>query len=77
MRRHDSDGLSFAFGLLFAAAGLLLLGGATIRDSLLVPWAGPALLIGLAVVIVIAARPRSSGEAADDATADATESTAA
>jgi hypothetical protein len=62
MRRHDFDGLSFAFGLFFAGAGLLLMGGATVRDSVLVAWAGPALLIALAVVIVIAARPRSSGD---------------
>lgn len=58
MRRHDFDALSFAFGLLFAGAGLVLVGGSAIRDGLLIPWAGPLVAIGLAVLIVVAARPR-------------------
>jgi len=73
MRRHDFDGLSFAFGLLFAAAGALLLAGVTFSDRLVVPWAGPAVLIVLAVVIVIAARPRSSGAGDEEPAIDATE----
>ena len=65
MRRHDFDGLSFAFGLFFAAVGLLLVGGATFSDRFLAPWTGPVLLIVLAIVIVIAARPKSSANGND------------
>lgn len=60
MRRHDFDALSFGFGLLFAGAGLALLAGATFRVGAITPWAGPLVLIGLAIVIVIAARPRAA-----------------
>ena len=67
MRRHDFDALSFGFGLLFAAAGLALLAGARFQPGMLTPWAGPLVLIGLAIVIVIAARPRT---AHDDDTTD-------
>jgi hypothetical protein len=70
MRRHDFDGLSFAFGLLFAVVGVLLIGGVTLRESLFVAWAGPAFLIALAVVIVLAARPRSNGGDDEDAATD-------
>ncbi len=72
MRRHDLDPLSLLFGLAFAAAGLVLLGGGAVHAGLGFPWAGPLIAIGLAVVIVIAARPRGAegGESAgreDDA----------
>ena len=72
MRRHDFDILSFAFGLFFAVVGLLLIGGVTFSDRLLVPWVGPALLIALAAVIVMAARPRGGGEgdAPEDASSE-------
>ncbi len=60
MRRHDFDALSFTFGLLFAVAGLALLGASAVRDGLSIPWAGPLVAIGLAVVIAIAARPRDA-----------------
>jgi len=67
MRRHEFDALSFVFGLLFVAAGLLLLGGSAVRDGLSLPLAGPIVAIGLGVVIVIAARPRGARhEPADD-----------
>ena len=66
MRRHDFDILSFAFGLFFVGVGVLLIGGVTFSDRLLVPWVGPALLIALAAVIVLAARPRSGDAAAGD-----------
>lgn len=58
MRRHDFDLLSFAFGLLFAGAGLVLLGGSSVREGLALPWAGPVVAIGLGLLIVVAARPR-------------------
>ena len=63
MRRHEFDSLSFVFGLLFAAVGLLLLGGSAVRDGLSLPWAGPIVAIGLGVLIAIAARPRGAAAA--------------
>ena len=66
MRRHDFDALSFIFGLLFVVAGLALLGGGATHDGLAIPWAGPAVAIGLAVLIVIAARPRAGRVASSD-----------
>ncbi len=56
MNRHDFDGLSFLFGLLFAGAGLVLVGGGAISDGLTLPLAGPLVAIGLGVFFVIAAR---------------------
>jgi hypothetical protein len=70
MRRHDFDALSFVFGLAFAGAGLVLLGGGAIRDGLVLPWTGPALAIGVAILIVIAVRPRAESPAAHDALGD-------
>ena len=64
MFRHSFDVLSFSFGLLFAAAGLLLLGGDAVQASLALPWAGPVAAIGLGLILVIAARPR--GDSAGD-----------
>jgi|KBSSwiS6_1023812.scaffolds.fasta_scaffold310240_1 hypothetical protein len=71
MRRHDFDALSFLFGLFFAVAGLVLLGGSAGRDGLAIPWAGPVVAIGLAVLVVVAARPRAPkpGAEADPASA--------
>jgi divalent metal cation (Fe/Co/Zn/Cd) transporter len=62
MRRHDFDALSFTFGLLFAVAGLALLGGSAVRDGLSIPWAGPVVAIGVALLIVFAARPREAAK---------------
>ncbi|MES2210471.1 MAG: hypothetical protein V4515_09845 [Chloroflexota bacterium] len=70
MRRHDFDALSFISGLLFAAAGLVLLGGGAVRDGLALPWAGPIVAIGVAALIVIAARPRAVSTANDEPPAD-------
>ena len=70
MRRHDFDALSFLFGLLFAGTGLVLLGGSA-HEGLALPWAGPLVAIGLAILVLIAARPRSDPtELADGAAAD-------
>ncbi|OGO57182.1 MAG: hypothetical protein A2V85_09345 [Chloroflexi bacterium RBG_16_72_14] len=70
MRRHDFDVLSFVFGLAFAGFGLVLLGGGAIRDGLALPWTGPVVAIGVAILIVIAVRPRAESAAADDALED-------
>lgn len=70
MRRHAFDALSFVFGLAFAGAGLVLLGGGAIRDGLTLPWTGPAVAIGVAILIVIATRPRADSVAAGDAPGD-------
>jgi cytochrome c-type biogenesis protein CcmH/NrfF len=74
MRRHDFDALSFVFGLAFAGVGLVLLGGGVpLAGGLALVWTGPVVAIGLAVLIVVAARPRSASTATD---ADVDEPTA-
>jgi hypothetical protein len=70
MQRHDFDALSFLFGLVFAGAGLVLLGGGAIRGGLALPWAGPAVAVGVAILIVLAVRPRANAPARDDALED-------
>jgi hypothetical protein len=63
MRRHDLDGFSLVFGLLFTAIGLVLLSGDPARGTMSLPWAGPIAAIAVGLVVVLAARPRR--EAAD------------
>jgi hypothetical protein len=63
MGRHDFDPLSFLFGLLFVGVGLVLLGGNPARDVVSLAWSGPAVAVGLGILIVIAVRPRSDGKA--------------
>jgi len=71
MRRHEFDVLSFVFGLAFAGAGLVLLGGGgLIPGGLALAWTGPVVAIGLAVLIVIAARPRAEATAVDHSRGD-------
>ena len=65
MQRHGFDALSFVFGLLFAGAGLVLLGGRALDAGLALPWAGPLTAIGLGIGIVLAVRPRSERFAND------------
>ena len=67
MARHPVDLLSFGAGLLVLALGLLLLTGGL--DGLRLEWAGPVVAIGLGVLIVLGARPRT--EEASDPTTDA------
>jgi hypothetical protein len=55
MGRHPVDLLSFGAGLLVLAVGLLLLSGGL--NGLPMEWVGPAVAIGLGVVIAVAARP--------------------
>jgi hypothetical protein len=58
MERHRLDALSLTFGLLFVAAGLLLLsGGPVLGHDLPMQWVGPMVAIGLGVVLFLAARP--------------------
>ena len=54
MPRHPTDLLSLAFGLLFTAAGLVLLTG--LGGAVSLAWLGPLVGIGLGVVLVLAAR---------------------
>lgn len=64
MRRHGFDALSFLFGLAFAGLGLVLLGGGgPIAGGLALAWTGPVVAIGIAILIVIAARPRNASSA--------------
>jgi hypothetical protein len=55
MGRHPVDLLSLTTGLLVLAVGLLLLSGGL--NGLPMEWAGPAVAIGLGVLITVAARP--------------------
>jgi hypothetical protein len=57
MRRHDIDALSLVFGLLFTVVGLLLLSGDPAGGTVLLPWAGPGVVIGVGLLVVLAARP--------------------
>jgi hypothetical protein len=70
MPRHDFDALSFVFGLTFAGAGLILLGGSPSQGTLSLAWVGPVLACGLAVLVVIAVRPRRDHDGAEEAAAD-------
>jgi len=54
MERHPADFLSLAFGLLFAAIGLVLLSGD--RGALSLAWVGPLTAIVLGGLLVLAAR---------------------
>jgi hypothetical protein len=55
MSRHPADLLSLVAGLLVLGLGLLLLSGGV--GDMPMEWVGPAVAIGLGVVIVVAARP--------------------
>ena len=55
MSRHPADLLSLVAGLLALGLGLLLLTGGV--GDISMEWVGPAVAIGLGVVIVVAARP--------------------
>jgi hypothetical protein len=65
MARHPADLLSLVAGLLVLGLGLLLLSGGV--GDMPMEWVGPAIAIGLGVVIVIAARPDRAPD--DDAQA--------
>ena len=54
MTRHPADLLSLAFGLLFAAMGLLLISGGL--DALSLQWVPPVAAIVLGGILILAAR---------------------
>jgi peptidoglycan/LPS O-acetylase OafA/YrhL len=56
MDRHAFDPLSFTFGAILVTAGLVLLSGDA--ESLMLPWVGPMVAVGLAALVVFAVRPR-------------------
>ncbi len=62
MSRHPADFLSLVFGVLFAAAGLVLLSGSS--GALSLAWVGPLVAIVLGALLVLAAR--SSRTAPDE-----------
>lgn len=70
MRKHAFDGLSFVFGLLFTAAGLVFLGGRALEAGFALPWAGPVIAIGLGIGILLAVRPRQESVASEDPAPD-------
>jgi hypothetical protein len=70
MARHSADLLSLVAGLLVLGLGLLLLSGGV--GDIPMEWVGPAVAIGLGVVIVLAARPTRTPD--DDAPAPRGES---
>jgi hypothetical protein len=55
MERHPVDLLSLITGSLVLGLGLLLLSGGL--SDVPMEWAGPAVAIGLGVLILVAARP--------------------
>ena len=55
MARHGVDMLSLVSGALVLGVGLLLLSGGL--GGLPLEWVGPAVAIGLGILIVVAARP--------------------
>ncbi|HTE66818.1 MAG TPA: hypothetical protein VK736_11270 [Candidatus Binatia bacterium] len=67
MQRHRLDALSFAFGLVFVAVGLLLLsGGPALGHNLPMEWVGPLVAIGLGAILFLAARPERAKPSRDD-----------
>ena len=62
MSRHPADPVSLVFGMLFAAAGLVLLTGGARALSL--AWVGPLTAIALGALLILAAR--SARTAPDD-----------
>ena len=54
MARHPADLLSLAFGLLFAALGLVLLSGGA--GALSLAWLGPLVAVALGGLLILAGR---------------------
>jgi membrane protein YdbS with pleckstrin-like domain len=69
MTRHDTDYLSLAFGLLFAAVAAVMLFGEL--GAISWEWVGPVAVIAIGAIVILAARPRRPIPA--DAGSDATE----
>jgi hypothetical protein len=68
MERHPVDLLSLITGSLLLGLGLLLMSGGL--SGLPMEWAGPAVAIGLGVVILVAARPPRPPTEGEPASAD-------
>jgi hypothetical protein len=56
MSRHPADLLSLVSGMLVLAFGLVLLTGSI--GEVPMQWVGPAVAIGLGLVVLVAARPQ-------------------
>jgi cytochrome c-type biogenesis protein CcmH/NrfF len=64
--RHHVDPTSLVFGLLFVVVGQMLLIGDPDTGTVWLGWTGPAVALGLGILIVLAVRPRRSSAGADD-----------
>ena len=64
MTRHPVDLFSLVAGLLVLAMGLLFLSGGL--HDIPMQWLGPAVAIGLGIVIAIAARPSAPSHREDE-----------
>jgi len=63
MERHPADVFSLLAGLMTLGLGLLLLSGGL--NGVPMEWVGPAVAIGIGLLILVAARP-SRAEAPDE-----------
>ena len=70
MTRHSADLLSLVSGLFVLAFGLLLLTGGI--DDVPMEWVGPAVAIGLGLLILMAVRPNRTAEEDLEPSADDT-----
>ncbi len=68
MERHRFDALSFVFGLLFVLVALLGLTDLVEVTWLDLRWIGPAVLVGLGLVLVLTAGRGRGDRAIDDPT---------
>ena len=68
MTHHAFDAVSFAFGVIFLIAGVMLLNGTPSVDAL--QWVGPVAFIGLGALILVATVPRQRAPAADEEAED-------
>lgn len=66
MDRHHVDPTSLVFGLLFVIVGQMLVIGDPDIGTVWLGWTGPAVALGLGILIVLAVRPRRSSAAAED-----------
>jgi cytochrome c-type biogenesis protein CcmH/NrfF len=64
MQRHDADPVSLVFGSLFTIAGLMLLNGDPTRGTVWLGWVGPAVAVGVGLLVALAVRPRREKPAA-------------
>ncbi|MFA9431456.1 hypothetical protein [Egicoccus sp. AB-alg2] len=66
METHRFDLLSFVFGALFAAVGVLGLTEVALITLADLRWIGPAVLVLLGLALVVSAARRDSRDGADD-----------